>query len=156
MSTYRPRIIASLCLMLAVGTVAACAVLLRPEPADAAGNRQRQFVYGPVLLLSPQTLVFSSINPGPLPTPRLAVVFRDPLTQAELKTITFDSQAPGQGVFDLFEATGLHQSVAVVATFDRPAPGQAVPNPFPGTVQLLSSRATPQVLAVLHPHLVQR
>jgi hypothetical protein len=132
MSVYRSKIIASLCLLLAV-----CTVLLRPESAEAQGNQQRQFVFGPVYVASGQFWNFAYSNTGPLPTPPATVVFRNALSGAVLLSVPFTSAAPGESRNFSFFGTG--EYTLALLTFDRPGMGQGIPSPFPGTVQLVVS-----------------
>jgi hypothetical protein len=149
MGTDRQRTIASLCLLLAIGAVAAGAVLLRPQPAAAAGRGSRQFIFGPVLVSTGQQLVFTYSNTGTRPTPPGTVVF---INAADGTVIGAPqpmlSMPPGQGSGGIIP--GADQLVRAVVTFDRPAAGQGIPSPFAGTVQIqeFSVRFPPQVLAV--------
>ena len=61
MGTYRQKAAARLCLALAVGSVAAGVVLLRPAPADAGGTAKRQFFFGPVYIADGQTVEFGTV-----------------------------------------------------------------------------------------------
>lgn len=136
MSVYRPRIIASLCLLLAVSAVLACAVLLRPGPADAARNQQRQFFFGPVYFSSDQQLSFALSNTGTRPTPPATVVVSDLAGGAVLQTANLPSVAPGDG-----NGLGLELQVGrfvqVVVTFDRPTAAEGIPSPFTGALLVM-------------------
>jgi len=135
MSTYRPRFIASLCLVAAALAFSTGAILLRPEPVGAAGNRQRQFVFGPVYLAAGQPVNFLQTNAGTLPTPPATVVFSDSISGMVLDTTTLPSVPPGAGNGRGIE--GAARYTRVVVTFDRPGAGQAIPSPFAGTVVVL-------------------
>jgi hypothetical protein len=150
MSTYRPRVIASLCLMLAVGAVAAVMILLRPEPADAASTRQRQFVFGSVWVNEQQFVNLTYANTGTRPTPEASVVFRN-APGGQLFSARLPSVLPGQSI-SAGRDVGNNEVLAVL-TFDPPAAGQGIPSPFPGTLQVLNvyNVSRPQVQVALYP-----
>jgi len=136
MGTYRQKAIASLCLLLAVGAVAACSTLMRPAPAAASGNGSRQFVFGPVVVEPTQSIFFSYFNTGTHPTPPATVVYRDFNSGAVLGTTVLPSVPPGVGAGDGISGEG--RVYVVVVTFGRPASGQAIPSPFPVTLQVFT------------------
>jgi hypothetical protein len=133
MSTYRPRIIASLCLLLAVGATVVCFTLLRPDPAGAAGTRQRQFVFGPVARDSTVSVSFIYHNTGTRPTPPATVEFRDAMEGTVFGSSQIPSVAPGKGANASGQGPDI-SAVVVIVRFDAPAAGQAIPNPFPGSI----------------------
>jgi hypothetical protein len=134
MSVYRPRIIATLCLLLSVGAVAAVMILLRPAPADAAGNSSRQFLFGPVLVPPATSGNFVFVNTGTRPTPPATVVFLNAVGGEVLESKPFESMPPGGA--NSATVFGPDRHVLLVVTFDRPAAGQAIPTPFAGTLQV--------------------
>jgi hypothetical protein len=145
MSTYRPRIIASVCLLL---TACAVAFVMRSGPAHAAGSQQRQFIYGPVQVPTTQSLFFGYFNTGTLPTPPCTVVFRNLLTGAAQATNLLASTPPGTGTGVGF--TGDDTVVVTIVTFNRPSAGQSIPKVFPCNVEVVH-QASSEVTAILDP-----
>jgi hypothetical protein len=151
MSTCRPRSIASLSLLAAALAVAACAVLLRPDPAGAAGSGKRQFVFPPLWIAPGQVIGFQGFNPGPRPSPPATANFLDVATAASLATPPLPSLGPGQGLgYGIVNTTPSSQLIAVIVIFNQPTAGQAVPNPFPGSVAIREGSSL-KVQAVIGP-----
>ena len=149
MSAYRPRIIASLCLMLTAAAVAACAVLLRPEPAGAAGTRSRRIAFSPLWVAPNQGISFWYVNSGNLPNPPATVTFVNVLNGSVFGELSLMSEAPGRGRGDQINNPGPGaQLIATFVTFNQPAGGQAIPNPLPGNVQVWEGQ---KPLAVIGP-----
>jgi hypothetical protein len=137
MSTSRPRIIASLCLLLAVGAFAAAAVLLRPEPAGAASTRSRRVAFSPLWVAPNQGISYWFVNSGSLPTPPATVTFVNVLNGSVFGELSLMSEAPGRGRGDQINNLGPGaQLIATFVTFNQPTGGQAIPSPLAGNVQV--------------------
>lgn len=149
MGTHRYKAAARLCLLLTVCAVTAGALLLRPEPAGAAGPPKRQFFFGPVYIADGQTVEFAQTNTGSRPTPPATVVFSAAITGEPFDTTPLPSLPPGVGNGRTLAIEGSRYTLVSV-TFDRPAAGQQIPSPFAGTVVILDG-SPPQVALVLHP-----
>ena len=148
MGTYRQSTLASLCLLLAVSAVAACAVLLCPTPAGAQGNKARQLIFGPVQVTHTQSIFFGYFNSGTLPTPPATVVFRDLLSGAVEGTTVLPSVPPGVGAAG--GLSGGDKVYVAVVTYGRPGPGQAIPKLFPCNVEVVQ-QSSGEVTAILDP-----
>jgi hypothetical protein len=131
MSIHRAGLLPTLCVLTAAVAFVAGAVMLRPEPAQAAQKKPRQFVFGPVLAQAGAS--FNYYNPGARPTPPCTVVFRQAITGATIQTTNVPSVAPNTGTNVDAPFDGSEVIVAVV-TFNAPTNGTEVPSPFPGTI----------------------
>lgn len=149
MGAYRQKTIASLCLLLAVGVIVVCSVLLRPEPAAAAGNGSRRVAFSPLWVAHNQSISFWFVNTGSRPTPHATVDFVKILNGSLFGELSVNPEAPGRGWGDqvTYDGAGA-ELVATFVTFDPPAAGQAIPNPLCSNVQVWDGR-TP--IAVIGP-----
>jgi len=147
-STSRPRVIASSLLLFSALVGFVLGALSRPRPAYAAGNRQLQFVFGPVQVTNTQSVFFSYFNTATLPTPPATAIYRDLLSGAVLGTTRLASVPPGVGTAG--GIGGGDKVYMVVVTFDRPAAGQAIPKPCVCNVEVVN-QTTSEVTAILSP-----
>ncbi len=145
MEIYRRKALASLCLLLAVGAAASFFLLLRPDPAEAATNRQRQFVFGPVGVASGQTVALTCLNSGARPTPPAQFALRRLFDSTPFYTQLFTSTAPGAGTGSS-NAIGTGAIVVGFLTFGSPVAGQSIPNPLPATIYILEAGKVQTVL----------
>jgi hypothetical protein len=151
MSTYRQKTIASLCLLLAIGAVAAVMILLRPEPAGAASARSRRIAFSPLWVAPNQGISFWFVNSGTLPTPPATVSFVNILNGSLLGELSLMSEAPGRGRGDQVNNLGPGaQLIAVIVTFNQPTGGQAIPSPLAGNVQVWEGQKPVAVIGPAH------
>jgi hypothetical protein len=116
-----------------VGALAACAVLLRPEPAGAAGN-PRRLAFPPVIVGMSHQIEFNCFNSSTQPIPPFTVVFLN-YAGSELSSKTVDSLPPGYSGGHYYfppEPT----VVSALVTFASPQSGQRLPNPICGAVSV--------------------
>jgi hypothetical protein len=141
MASYRPRIIASLLLLLAALAIFLLGSLSRPEPADASMIGQRQFLFGPIGAGNGDFLDTSFFNSGALPTPPAVLEFRDTRTGIVEASFSIPSIQPGNGINagQQFFTSFAFESYVLTLTFALPAKGQAIPRPFPVTAQVLGA-----------------
>ena len=139
MSTHVQRTIASLALLAAALTVAACAVLLRPEPAAASVIGQRRFIFGPMTTGPGEGIRVNVFNSGPLRSPAFTYQILPGLGGALEAAGVIGQVEPGSGAsLGVPPPPGSH---IVVLTFGFPAKNESIPWPFTGTVEVIGGNA---------------